>query len=93
MKFSEMSDDDVFSLFSDFYKDVNGFRPRGFSREYAVSWMEFEMQPERQEARRKEWEAEAAWIEEMARREEEDQEEIYREAQERMFYEMERNLV
>lgn len=66
--FAAMSDDDVFSLYSDWYKDVNGFRPRGHSREQAISWMEYESKPEVQAERRAQWDAEAAWLDEMDRK-------------------------
>lgn len=66
--FAAMSDDDVFSLYSDWYKDVNGFRPRGHSREQAISWMEYESKPEVQAERRAQWDAEAAWLAEMDRK-------------------------
>lgn len=66
--FAAMSDDDVFSLYSDWYKDVNGFRPRGHSRKQAISWMEYESKPEVQAERRTQWDAEAAWLAEMDRK-------------------------
>lgn len=42
--FNEYTDQDLIDLFSDWYKDVNGFRPRGeyWTRERIVSWMESE---------------------------------------------------
>ena len=92
--FNTMSDDELFSMFSDFYKDVNGFRPRGHSRDYAINWMEFELSPE-QQARRRELEAaeEAHWqeLERKWAKEEEDRR-IADQAEEEDYYFIEQRL-
>lgn len=97
--FNSMNDDDLFSLFSDSYKDVHNFRPRGHSREYAVAWLTYELSPEREEARRKQREEEERRIEEEIQfwkdeqlRLDAEKEELYQEAKERMLYEMEEEL-
>lgn len=100
MNFNAMSDDELFSIYSDFYKDVNGFRPRGHSREQAISWLEFELSPE-QQARRRELEAaeEAHWqelerkwaAEEEASRSAAEEQRLFDEEQ--GFYDIEQRLV
>ena len=99
--FNSYPHDELLSYFSDWYKEVNGFRPRGeyWTRERIISWMEYESDPEVQEMRHAQWaeesrrldEMEAAWKEDQLRLEAE-QEELYQEAKERMFYEMEESL-
>ena len=98
--FDSYPHDELLSYFSDFYKEVNGFRPRGWDRERMVEWLEYNLQPEVQKMHQAQWEAEArrldemeaemeaAWKEDQLRLEAE-QEELYQEAKERMFYEME----
>ena len=96
--FNAMSDEDLLSLFSDWYKDVNGIRPRGayWDRDHMLEWMEHETKPEVQEERRAQWEEESRWIQEQEDRFQEqearfrqDLEELYQENQEQIFYEME----
>ena len=101
--FNSYPHDELLSYFSDFYKEVNGFRPRGWDRERMIEWLEYNQRPEVQEMHHAQWaeesrrldemeaEMEAAWKEEQLRLEEE-QEELYQEAKERMFYEMEEQL-
>ena len=40
--FSIMADDELFSFFSDYFKDINGVRPRGahWTREVVIGWVE-----------------------------------------------------
>lgn len=59
--FEIMSDDELYSFFSDFHKDVLGFRPRGdfWTRERVVEWCERETSPEAMERHQAEWKAEA----------------------------------
>ena len=95
--FNQYNDEDLFNLFSDWYKEVNGFRPGHRSREDIISWMVYESDPAVQEQRRvEESERDADWLDEMDRKFKEEQaqleaeqEELYQEAKERMFYEME----
>ena len=103
--YNTMSDDDLLNIFSDWYKEVNGFRPRGeyWTRERIINWIEYESDPEVQEMRQCQWaeesrrldemlnEMEASWKEEQLRLEAE-QEELYQDSIERMFYEMEEQL-
>lgn len=101
--FNSFSDDELLSYFSDFYKEVNGFRPRGWDRERMVEWCEYNSQPEVQEMHQAQWaeesrrldemldEMETSWKEDQLRLEEE-QEELYQESKERMFYELEESL-
>lgn len=97
--FNSFSRDELLSYFSDFYKEVNGFRPLGWDRERMIEWLEYNLQPEVQEMHQAKWaeearfldEKEAVWKEEQLRLEAE-QEELYQEAKERMFYEMEESL-
>lgn len=70
-KFNEYNDQDLFDLFSDWYKEVNGVRPGRRSREDILSWMEAESDPAVQEQRRAEWAREAAWLDELDRKLEE----------------------
>ena len=55
--FSMMSDDELYSFFSDFHKDVLGFRPRGdfWTRERVVEWCERETSPESMKIHLAEW--------------------------------------
>tara|TARA_Y100000296_G_C5059856_1_gene199217 strand:+ start:189 stop:446 length:258 start_codon:yes stop_codon:yes gene_type:complete len=39
-----MTDVDL-SLFSDLYKDLHGFRPKGFSVEMATNWLAWRLSP------------------------------------------------
>ena len=74
--FNEYNDQDLFDLFSDWYKEVNGVRPGRRSREDIISWMDYESDPAVQDQRRVEWEREAAWLDELDARLEEDQTEF-----------------
>lgn len=94
--FATYSDDELFSLFSDSYKEIHGYRPRARARENMIEWLEYEMQSDVQAERQAQWEAEARWFDEQEAlwKEEQtqlaaEQEELYAESQERMFYEME----
>ena len=55
--FEIMSDDELYSFFSDFHKDVLGFRPRGdfWTRERVVEWCERETSPESMKIHLAEW--------------------------------------
>ena len=46
--FVMMDDDELYSFFSDFYKSVLGFRPRGsfWTREVVINWCKRESTPE-----------------------------------------------
>lgn len=99
--YESYNDDELLSLFSDWYKEVNNIRPRSnWTREEILDWMEYESQPHIQQERHSRWEEEerlieeqeASWKEEQIRFAAE-QEELYQEAKERMFYEMEQALV
>lgn len=53
-KYSEMSTEDLHGLFSDWYKDVEGIRPRHISskdREAMLDWIAYEITPEVQAIR------------------------------------------
>ena len=56
-QFSQMSDDELFSLFSDWFKDVNNFRPRGahWTRETVIEWCDANSTPEAIERNLAEW--------------------------------------
>ena len=62
--FSQMSDDELFSYFSDFHKDVLGFRPRGafWTREVVVDWCERESTPEAMARHQEEWAVEEQYF-------------------------------
>ena len=64
-KFNEYNDEDLFNLFSDWYKDVNGVRPGRRTREDILSWMAAESDPAVEEQRRVEWDRETAWLDEL----------------------------
>ena len=55
--FEIMSDDELYSFFSDFHKDVLGFRPRGdfWTRERVVEWCERGTSPESMKIHLAEW--------------------------------------
>ena len=55
--FKIMSDDELFSLFSDWFKDVNNFRPRGahWTRETVIEWCEANSTPEAIARQQQEW--------------------------------------
>ena len=74
--FNEYNDQDLFDLFSDWYKEVNGVRPGRRSREDIISWMDYESDPAVQDQRRVEWEREAAWLDELELRLQEDKQEV-----------------
>lgn len=74
--FNQYNDEDLFNLFSDWYKEVNGVRPGRRSREDIISWMDYESDPAVQDQRRIEWEREAAWLDEMDRKLAEDKQEV-----------------
>lgn len=59
--FYMMDDNELYCFFSDFYKTVLGFRPRGdfWTRERVVEWCERETSPEAMERHQAEWAAEA----------------------------------
>ena len=64
----QMSTEELGVLVWDWYKDVNGIRPRHMDssdREAMLSFVEYELRPEVQEMRRKEWEEEEAWLDKM----------------------------
>jgi len=67
-KFNQYNDQDLFDLFSDWYKEVNGVRPGRRSREDMLSWMDYESDPAVQAQRRKEWEQETARLDELDRK-------------------------
>lgn len=69
-KFNQYNDQDLLDLFSDWYKEVNGFRPRGeyWTRERILSWIDYESDPAVQDQRRIEWEREAARLDELDRK-------------------------
>ena len=75
-KFNQYNDEDLFNLFSDWYKEVNGVRPGRRSREAILSWMDYESDPAVQDQRRIEWEREAAWLDELEYRANDDQNEF-----------------
>lgn len=62
--FSQMSDDELFSYFSDFFKDINGHRPRGafWTREVVVEWCERESTPEAMARHQEDWTAEEQYF-------------------------------
>lgn len=62
MNFNQYNDADLFDIFSDWYKDINGFRPRGWTREDIISWMEYEGSPEAQAQRQAEQQEEEEMI-------------------------------
>jgi hypothetical protein len=61
--FSLMADDELFSVFSDFYKDCNGIRPRGahWTRESVIDWCEAQSTPEMIAYHQAQWAEEARW--------------------------------
>jgi len=64
----EMSTEDLSILVWDWYKDVNGVRPRHMNmedREAMLSFVEYELRPEVAEQRRQEWAEEEKQILEM----------------------------
>lgn len=67
-KFNQYNDQDLFDLFSDWYKEVNGVRPGRRTREDIISWMDYESDPAVQDQRRIEWEREAARLDELDRK-------------------------
>ena len=66
--FSMMTDDELFGLFSDYYKSCNNHRPSfgGYwTRETIINWLESEFTPENQELRRQQWEYEESELKKM----------------------------
>lgn len=61
--FSLMADDELFSFFSDYFKDINGFRPRGahWTREVVIGWCDAQSTPEMVALHQAQWEEEARW--------------------------------
>jgi hypothetical protein len=59
--FSLMADDELFSEFSDFFKSVNGFRPRGayWTRDAVIDWCDAQSTPEMIAYHQAQWEEEA----------------------------------
>ena len=55
--FSSYSDDELLSFFSDFYKDINGHRPRGeyWTREIILAWCIDETSLEAMERHQADW--------------------------------------
>lgn len=73
--FQSLDNEDLHSCFWDMYKDVNNIRPRWVDpndREHMLSWIAYELTPERTAQRIAEWEEEAIWLAEQERRMEED---------------------
>lgn len=102
--FESISDDELFSMYSDVYKSYYNIRPSlsYVTREFIIDWFDYESQPEVVAARQKELEEEVKFFESMEKRyqeeleilakEQKEQEEMYLESQERMYYEMEMAL-
>jgi len=58
--YQAMNTEDLHAVFSDWYKDVNGIRPRHIAsndRESILDWIAYELTPAMQEQRQKEFEA------------------------------------
>jgi len=58
--YQAMNNEDLHAIFSDWYKDVNGIRPRFATpndREVILDWIAYELSPAMQEQRQKEAEA------------------------------------
>lgn len=101
--FNEYTDQALWDIFSDWYKDTNGFRPRGsyWTRERIVSWMESEVARAnaQDELKHEQEEYQFIWEQWVQERELEhkreleqfiaEQEELYQETREKMYYEME----
>jgi competence CoiA-like predicted nuclease len=64
----KMSNEELHTLFYDWFKDCHGFRPRHVNandRETMLNFVEYELRPEVQAQRQEEWAEEAKWIDEM----------------------------
>ncbi len=58
MNFSEMTDSELFSFFSDYYKSCYNFRPSSseiWTRENVIIWLTREFQPDMIEFRKEQW--------------------------------------
>jgi hypothetical protein len=67
----QMSTEELHTLVWDWYKDVNGIRPRHIGsndREAMLSFIEYELRPEVQARREQEWAEEAKLLDEMEAR-------------------------
>jgi hypothetical protein len=63
-----MSNEELHTLVSDWFKDVNGFRPRHISiqdREAMLNFIEYELRPDIQAMRNAEWDEQEKWFEDM----------------------------
>jgi hypothetical protein len=93
--FQSLNNEDLHSFFWDMYKDVNNIRPRWVDpndRDYMLSWIEYEISPERTAQRIAEWEQEAKWLEEQERRMNEEWAEDRAEREAWEWYELEERL-
>jgi len=93
--FQSLNNEDLHSCFWDMYKDVNNIRPRWISpedREEMLSWIAYELTPERTAQRIAEWEEEAKWLEEQERRMNEEWAEDRAEREAREWYDLEQSL-
>ncbi len=55
--FASLTDNELYSFFSDFYKDCSGIRPRGeyWTREIILAWCIEETSPEAMERHQADW--------------------------------------
>lgn len=55
--FASLTDNELYSFFSDFYKEINNIRPRGeyWTREVILAWCIDETSPEAMERHQADW--------------------------------------
>lgn len=73
-KAQQLTTEELSSIHWDMFKEIHGFRPRHVAsddREAFLTFLEYELRPEVQEERRAQWEAEAAYYDELEREHEE----------------------